>query len=216
VIKTLDTFEFQAQPSIQQKQVRELMVGQYVDRRDVLPERYRKTRAENARTRLTAHRVELLAWRIGAGDEVARDLGCRRVAESDLIAPRVVHISLRNDDAPEVYVAHERHIIGDLNIKDAVDVRVSRELGICAGGNHRIDQCYVAATDIGVHVDDRSRGVRTEVLDVGHGEFGTVLLLERVDLATEVQSTNITNAGQWIADVNVAGKGGILPNIDGD
>ena len=34
VIKTLDTFDFQAQPSIRQKQVRELMVGQYVDRRE--------------------------------------------------------------------------------------------------------------------------------------------------------------------------------------
>jgi DNA replication protein DnaC len=34
LIKTLDTFDFQAQPSIKQKQVRELMVGQYVDRRE--------------------------------------------------------------------------------------------------------------------------------------------------------------------------------------
>jgi len=34
VIKTLDTFNFQAQPSIQQKRVQELMVGQYVDRRE--------------------------------------------------------------------------------------------------------------------------------------------------------------------------------------
>jgi len=34
VIKTLDTFDFKAQPSIKQKLVRELMVGQYVDRRE--------------------------------------------------------------------------------------------------------------------------------------------------------------------------------------
>lgn len=34
VIKTLDTFDFQAQPSIPQKRVQELMVGQYVDRRE--------------------------------------------------------------------------------------------------------------------------------------------------------------------------------------
>ena len=34
VIKTLDTFDFEAQPSIQQKRVQELMVGQYVDRRE--------------------------------------------------------------------------------------------------------------------------------------------------------------------------------------
>lgn len=34
VIKTLDTFDFQAQPSIRQKQVRELMTGEYVDRRE--------------------------------------------------------------------------------------------------------------------------------------------------------------------------------------
>jgi DNA replication protein DnaC len=34
VIKTLDTFDFSAQPSIQQKRVRELMAGEYVDRRE--------------------------------------------------------------------------------------------------------------------------------------------------------------------------------------
>jgi DNA replication protein DnaC len=34
VIKTLDTFDFQAQPSIKQKLVRELMVGDYADRRE--------------------------------------------------------------------------------------------------------------------------------------------------------------------------------------
>jgi DNA replication protein DnaC len=34
VIKTLDTFDFQAQPSIKQKLVRELMVGEYADRRE--------------------------------------------------------------------------------------------------------------------------------------------------------------------------------------
>lgn len=34
VIKTLDTFDFKAQPSIKQKLVRELMVGEYVDRRE--------------------------------------------------------------------------------------------------------------------------------------------------------------------------------------
>jgi len=34
VIKTLDTFDFKAQPSIKQKLVRELMVGQYVDHRE--------------------------------------------------------------------------------------------------------------------------------------------------------------------------------------
>jgi len=34
VIKTLDTFDFQTQPSIRQKQVRELMTGEYVDRRE--------------------------------------------------------------------------------------------------------------------------------------------------------------------------------------
>jgi len=34
VIKTLDTFDSDAQPSIKQKLVRELMVGQYADRRE--------------------------------------------------------------------------------------------------------------------------------------------------------------------------------------
>jgi len=34
VIKTLDTFDFKAQPSIKQKLVRELMVGQYADRQE--------------------------------------------------------------------------------------------------------------------------------------------------------------------------------------
>jgi len=34
VIKTLDTFDFTAQPSIKQKLIRELMVGQYVDRQE--------------------------------------------------------------------------------------------------------------------------------------------------------------------------------------
>ena len=34
VIKTLDTFDFKAQPSIRQKLIRELMVGQYVDRQE--------------------------------------------------------------------------------------------------------------------------------------------------------------------------------------
>lgn len=34
VIKTLDTFDFRAQPSINEKRVRELMVGEYVDRRE--------------------------------------------------------------------------------------------------------------------------------------------------------------------------------------
>ena len=34
VIKTLDTFDFQAQPSIKQKLIRELMVGQYADRQE--------------------------------------------------------------------------------------------------------------------------------------------------------------------------------------
>ena len=34
VIKTLDTFDFKAQPSIKQKLIRELMVGQYVERRE--------------------------------------------------------------------------------------------------------------------------------------------------------------------------------------
>jgi len=34
VIKTLDTFDFTAQPSIKQKLVRELMVGQYADRQE--------------------------------------------------------------------------------------------------------------------------------------------------------------------------------------
>jgi len=34
VIKTLDTFDFKAQPSINDKRVRELMVGEYVDRRE--------------------------------------------------------------------------------------------------------------------------------------------------------------------------------------
>jgi len=34
IIKTLDTFDFKAQPSIKQKLVRELMVGQYADRRE--------------------------------------------------------------------------------------------------------------------------------------------------------------------------------------
>jgi DNA replication protein DnaC len=34
VIKTLDTFDFQAQPSIKQKLVRERMVGQYADRQE--------------------------------------------------------------------------------------------------------------------------------------------------------------------------------------
>jgi len=34
LLKTLDTFDFLAQPSIKQKQVRELMAGEYVDRRE--------------------------------------------------------------------------------------------------------------------------------------------------------------------------------------
>jgi len=34
LIKTLDTFDFSAQPSIPQKRVRELMAGEYVDRRE--------------------------------------------------------------------------------------------------------------------------------------------------------------------------------------
>jgi DNA replication protein DnaC len=34
ILKTLDTFDFKAQPSIQAKRVRELMVGEYVDRRE--------------------------------------------------------------------------------------------------------------------------------------------------------------------------------------
>jgi len=34
VIKTLDTFDFQAQPSIEAKRVRELMVGEYMDRHE--------------------------------------------------------------------------------------------------------------------------------------------------------------------------------------
>jgi len=34
IIKTLDTFDFKAQPSIKQKLVRELMVGEYADRRE--------------------------------------------------------------------------------------------------------------------------------------------------------------------------------------
>lgn len=34
IIKTLDTFDFKAQPSIQAKRVRELMVGEYVDRHE--------------------------------------------------------------------------------------------------------------------------------------------------------------------------------------
>ncbi len=34
MIKTLDTFDFKAQPSINEKLVRELMVGDYVDRRE--------------------------------------------------------------------------------------------------------------------------------------------------------------------------------------
>ncbi len=34
IIKTLDTFDFKAQPSIKQKLVRELMVGQYADRKE--------------------------------------------------------------------------------------------------------------------------------------------------------------------------------------
>ncbi len=34
LIKTLDTFDFSAQPSIPQKRIRELMTGEYVDRRE--------------------------------------------------------------------------------------------------------------------------------------------------------------------------------------
>ena len=34
ILKTLDTFDFKAQPSIQAKRVRELMVGEYVDRHE--------------------------------------------------------------------------------------------------------------------------------------------------------------------------------------
>ena len=34
VIKTLDTFDFKAQPSINEKWVRELMVGEYIDRKE--------------------------------------------------------------------------------------------------------------------------------------------------------------------------------------
>jgi len=34
ITKTLDTFDFKAQPSIKQKLIRELMVGQYVERRE--------------------------------------------------------------------------------------------------------------------------------------------------------------------------------------
>jgi DNA replication protein DnaC len=34
VIKTLDTFDFKAQPSINEKLVRELMVGEYIDRKE--------------------------------------------------------------------------------------------------------------------------------------------------------------------------------------
>ena len=34
IIKTLDTFDFKAQPSIKQKLIRELMMGQYADHRE--------------------------------------------------------------------------------------------------------------------------------------------------------------------------------------
>ena len=61
--------------------------------------------------------------------------------------------------------------------------------------------------------EDRSRGVLAEVLHVGHGELRAVFLCDVVERAAEVQGAAATDGGQRVADVEVAGEGGILADV---